>query len=79
MSKLDEFFEDAKENGVGVFMASIVLILCIIMGLGVIGCVIGFIGAVYTLTQSVIITIIAAIIIISLVCAMLFSKKESIW
>lgn len=79
MRKLDEFFEDAKENGVGVFMASIALILCIIMGLGVIGCVIGLIGAIYTLTQSIIITIIIAIIIIPLVCVMLFAKKESIW
>lgn len=76
---IEDFFEDAKEYGVNKFFASLTVLLTVILFLCVIGFTIGLIGGIYMLTQSVTVTIIAAIIIIVFVCVILSSSKESIW
>lgn len=68
---VEDFFEDAKKHGVNKFFASLVVLLIVILFLCVVVCAIGFIGAIYCLTRSVIITSIAILI---LICIILFPK-----
>ena len=76
---INKISQSLKEAGFNWWSGvALVILLLIVVGYAIYY-TIGFIGMIYWATHSILLTIAACVLIIGLLCAILFSNKESIW